>query len=290
MRLFAVFALLLGLLAGLSAQQYPVGAPNTTSQEYREALKRMGIDQNLGGLVDQDADVVTDTGQHVKFGSLLGKRPVIVLPMFYTCKSACGLMTDNLLRNLVKIDSLSVGVDFDVVMVGLRPVEGPDIAAAKKASLLSIYDRPGAEKGFHFLTGSYDQIQKLARSLGYRYSYNAEKDQVLHPAGLMILTEKGMISRYMFGVDFPQEVLRRSILAAKRQEVGSKAEPIMFGCIMVDPVTGQRTLNIRRTLEVLGMLTVAIVAGSIIYMSRKHRDGSNYQNGAQEGAKPSNPA
>lgn len=277
----------LGVTAIAASQQYPVAAPNTSSQAYKDALKRMGIDQNLGGMVDGDVDVTLEDGRKVKFASLLGKRPLIVLPMFYTCKSACGLMTDSLLRNLVKIQSLSAGTDFDVAMVGLRPIEGADIAAAKKASLLQIYDRPGAAAGFHFLTGSYDQIQKLARSLGYRYSYDAQKDQVLHPAGLMILTEKGMISRYIYGVDFPQEVLRRSILAAKRQEVGSKAEPLMFGCIMVDPVTGQRTLNIRRTLEVLGMLTVAVVAGSIIYMSRKHKDGSSYSAAAQEGATPS---
>jgi len=64
---------------------------------------------------------------------------------------------------LVKFD---VGKEFDVVTVSFDPTDTPALAAAKKAEILKRYKRPGAENGWHFLTGSQESITALTTADG----------------------------------------------------------------------------------------------------------------------------
>lgn len=266
---------LLAVAAYGVAQAPPVRPGPTGGQLYKEAVAKMGLDQKLGDTVEKDAEVVTEYGEKIKFGDLLGKRPILLVPIFYTCKSACGLTADSVLKNLVKVESLNAGQQYDVVFLSINPTETPEIALAKKKSLLMIYDRPGADKGFHFLTGTFENVNRIAQSVGFRYVWNEATKQVFHPTGIMVLTKDGLISRYFYGTDYPGQQLKVAFQTASYGKQGPRSEPILMGCIMVDPVTGQRSLNIMRTLQVLGGATVLIVLISILTMSLKYRTPAN---------------
>ena len=63
-----------------------------------------------------------------------------------------------------------------------------ELAAAKKASYVESYGRPGAAEGWHFLTGEQESIDRLTSAVGFRYSYDTKHDQFAHPSGVMVLT------------------------------------------------------------------------------------------------------
>ena len=46
--------------------------------------------------------------------------------------------------------------------------------------------RPGAEQGWHFLTGPQPIVRQIAETVGFPYRYDAELDQYLHPAGFVL--------------------------------------------------------------------------------------------------------
>lgn len=253
------------------AQDFPVAVGASAGAAYKKAIRNMGFDQKLGSTVEKDAEVYDETGAKIKFGSLLGKRPVLLLPMFYTCKSACGLEVDGVVKGIVGLNGMSAGEQFDVVFLSINPLETPDLAMAKKQSLLKIYDRPEAAKGLHFLTGSYENVSKITRSIGFRYVWRPETAQVYHPTGLVILTKDGKASRYFYGTEYPSKQLQAAFNDGAQNKIGLKSEEIMMGCIMVDPVTGARSLNIMRIIQIFGFLTVAVLFGSIAFMSYKHR-------------------
>ena len=54
--------------------------------------------------------------------------------------------------------SFNVSEQFDVLAVSFDPSETPELANQKKDAYLKRYARPGAEKGFHFLTGDEPAI------------------------------------------------------------------------------------------------------------------------------------
>ncbi len=59
--------------------------------------------------------------------------------------------------------SLDAGKDYQVVTVSFDPRETPELAAAKKKTYLERYGRPGAEAGWHFLTGDEELHQAADR-------------------------------------------------------------------------------------------------------------------------------
>ena len=137
--------------------------------------------------------------------------------------------------------------------------------------ILAAYHVPGGDVGVHGLTGNYDQIRAVTDALGFRYSYNPTTHLINHPAGMMFLDKNGVIRGYMYGAEYPTEVIEKNIQAATQQVEGVKPEVILLGCVMIDPVTGKRTLVIKNIMIVLGCTTALILFGSIFHMSRKYK-------------------
>ncbi|MBI3721167.1 MAG: SCO family protein [Fimbriimonas ginsengisoli] len=235
-------------------------------------LSRMGIDQKLGAQVPMDTQFTDETGKTVRFGDLFAGRPVLLVPMFYQCHGICEVTVEALLKTTAKLKKTSaVGEKFDVILLSIHPKETPEQAMAKKREILEVYERPQSAPSWHCLTGSLESIHQVTDAVGFRYDYKPETDQINHPAGAIILTPRGMVSSYIFGVDYPTIVLEDGFALASREAVGKKAEPILLGCIMLDPLTGKRTLVIENVLKLAGMLTVLILGLAILKMSLAHR-------------------
>jgi protein SCO1 len=262
------------------AQAPPMGSPQ------EKLTDKMGITQRLGAYVPTDVAFTDETGKQVQFGDLLGERPVILIPLFYRCTTMCISITDGLVKTLSKAtrnDSLKPGRDFDVVMLGIHPKETHELAMAKKIEIFNILTPPAgrtedtvwrnsAERGWHLLTGDMQSVRQITDAVGFKFSYDEQKDLINHPTCSIILTPDGKISSYTIGNGFPTKVLEDAIETAALNEVGRKADQsFMFGCIMLDPNTGKYTLVIQNVLRLAGILTVLIIAASIFTMSMKER-------------------
>ncbi len=235
-------------------------------------IDKIQIVQKLNAQVPLDLTFRDETGKTVRLGEYFGKRPVVLMLIFYRCRGYCAMEMDGALDSLRAIKKERVGTDFDVLTVSIHPKETPDEAAANKKSALQRYNRPGAEAGWHSLVGDMPNIRKLADSVGFNFMYNEQKDQVVHPAGLMVLTPSGQVSQYYYGVKYPQRPMRESLLAAARSKIGTVVEqPILLGCLQYDPKTGKARLVVMQTLKVSGILTLVILGSSILMMSVRHR-------------------
>src|SRR5205823_5719701 len=80
------------------------------------------------------------------------------------------------------------GNQFNVLTVSFDSRETPRLAAAKKRVYVERYGRPGAERGWAFLTGEPGPIRRLADSVGFHYAYDAGLEQFAHATGIVVLT------------------------------------------------------------------------------------------------------
>ncbi len=237
-----------------------------------DVLDKMGIDQRLGAFVPGDVPLTDQNGRQIKFGDLYGKRPLVIMPMFFSCLSACPVETDALVRTVIQMPELSVGRDFDVVMLSLNPKETNELTQPRWRGVVRLYNRPSGEEGFHFLTGKLEDVRKITNALGFRWTYREEDDQINHPAGLMILSSQGQITSYMINKEFPQRFLLQNLIDAKQGKVGPKSETILFGCIMIDHATGARSLVIENVIRLFAgvfAIGMAIWIGALSLGGRK---------------------
>jgi protein SCO1 len=233
-------------------------------------LSKVGLDQNLDARLPLDLAFRDESGRAVRLGDYFGARPVILTLVYYRCPMLCGLELNGLARSLKPL-SLDVGKDFDVVTVSIDPEEDPGLAAAKKANYMKRYGRAGAERGWHFLTGDREPIARLARAVGFRYTYNPQSRQFAHAAGLVILTPTGRIARYFYGIDFPAKDLQFGLIDASAGKVGSPIARLLLLCYHYDPATGKYSLAIVALLRVLGTATALALGAYIVAMLRRDR-------------------
>ena len=170
-------------------------------------LKNVGFQQRLNEQIPPDLTFRDETGKPVRLGDYFGKRPVILNLVYYQCPMLCGEVLSGLTKSL-KILKFDVGKQFDVLTVSFDPRETPELAAAKKAQILKNYGRPGAENGWHFLTGEQSSIAALTNAAGFQYQFDPKTGQFAHVAAILVLTPEGKVAQYYYGVEYAPKDLR----------------------------------------------------------------------------------
>jgi len=265
-RFWLSFVLLLGVIAYVNAST--VLANGTRP----EALRSVAFDQKLNEQVPLDLTFRDEIGRAVKLGEYFGNKPVILMFMYYECPNLCPLALDGLVRSLKPL-SFNLGKEFNVLTVGIDPSEGPQLAAAKKQEYLPRYGRPGAESGWHFLTGEENSIKSLTRAVGFRYAYDGKTHQFAHASGIVILTPQGRISRYFYGIEYAPRDLRLSLIEASSNRIGSPIDQLLLFCYRYDATTGKYTLAVMNVLRLAGLATVLGLSAFVLVMVRRDRLG-----------------
>jgi protein SCO1/2 len=266
----AVQALLASLALALlppfaSAQMGAVPPPRPATPG---VLQEIGFDQRLGEALPMGAVFTDDQGRSVRLGDYFGKRPVVLSFVYYECPMLCTIGLNGL-QAALKVLSFVPGQEFEVVTVSFDAKETPALAAAKKRAYLARYQRPGAEAGWHFLTGSDASIEALTRAAGFRYVWDEATKQFAHPAGLVVATPEGRISHYLFGVEYAPKDLRFSLIEAAAGRIGNVADQLLLYCYQYDPQTGRYSASILNVVRALAVLTVLVLVGFIVTASRQ---------------------
>jgi protein SCO1/2 len=241
----------------------PVGGP--------PILRDVGIDHHEGKSIPFDATFRDENGRTVRLAEYFGQKPVILALVYYRCPMLCTMVLNDLTRSMNALTE-SAGNQFTVLAVSFDPNETPELAAAKKQQYIRAYRRPGAEAGWHFLTGPQESIARLTSAVGFRYAWDKKNQQWAHSSGLIILTPDGRISRYFFGIDYAPDDLRLSLAEAGKKKISpSVSTRVLLYCFHYDPTTGKYGLAIMRLLQTGGVIILLLLGGSIWLTVRRDR-------------------
>jgi protein SCO1/2 len=233
-------------------------------------LNGVGIDQKIGAFVPPDLVFNDEHGDAVQLSEFFGNRPIVLVLVYYQCPMLCTMVLNDLLRTMRSMPE-NIGKDFDVLAVSFDPRDTPELALMKKKTYLAQYNRPGAEVGWHFLTGQQTSIAALTDAVGFRYVWDPKFQVYAHASGIIVLTPGGKISRYFFGIDYAPKDLRIALTEANQGHTGGLADAVLLYCFCYDPVTGKYGLAISHLLKIGGVLTMLVLSGFVVTMLRRER-------------------
>jgi protein SCO1/2 len=265
--LLASGLLSLALLAYPAACKAQLTGPVQSIGVRPELLRDVGIDQKLNEEIPLNLAFHDEHGGAVTLSEFFGQKPVVLALVYYDCPMLCTQVLNGLDRSLRDVP-MDIGKDFNVVTVSIDPSETPKLAAAKHDLYSGIYGRPGAEQGWHFLTGEEAQIRQLANSVGFRYAYDADSKQFAHASAVMVLTPEGKVSRYFYGITYPARDMRLGLVEASEGKIGSAVDQVLLFCYHYDPVTGKYGILISRVIKAGGLLTVLAIGILVLVLSR----------------------
>ena len=281
----AALALVSSAAAARAQQSLPgsdaAGRPEVKSTD-AGILRKVAFEQNLNAQLPLDTILKDESGRDVAIGAYFGKKPVVLLFVYFECPMLCTLELNGLIRNLRAL-SLSVGNEFDIVTVSIDPTETPALARAKKKGYVARYNRPGSEAGWHFLTGDRAAIQRLTDVVGFKFAYDPKSKQYAHPAGLVVVTPQGRLARYIYGVDFPANNLRWALVEASAGKIGTPVDRMLLMCFHYDPSTGRYNFVVMAAVRILGVATLAGLAAFVSLSFARDRQRS------RRGTRPTDP-
>ncbi len=239
-----------------------------------DILDDIGIEQKLDAQIPLELKFTSDTGKEIQLKDLMNGKPVVLSLVYYECPMLCTMVLNGLLK-AVNVLSFDIGNEFDVITVSFDPSETAEMASKKKDVYLEQYDREGAAKGWHFLTGEEEAIKKLTAAVGFKYKYNPDNDEYVHASGIMVLTPEGKISRYAYGIEYSSRDLKLSLMEAAKEKIGSPVDQILLYCYHYDPTTGKYGVVIMNVIRVVGTITVVLLFSFIFIMLRRDRRAKN---------------
>ena len=251
------------------AQPRPTST-GTPAAEVPAQLREVGFDQNLDQALPLGVEFKDEEGRTVKIGDYFGRRPVVLAFVYYGCPMLC-LQSLSSLAATLSVLSENPGEDFEVVNVSIDPRETPTLALEKKAHYVERSGKPSIARGWHFLTGTEANIRQLTRAAGFRYVWDASLQQFAHPAGIVIATPQGKVSRYLFGIDYGPRDLRLALLDASKERISSPLKRALLYCYHYDEATGRYSLAIMRVVRLAGAATVLSLGTLIFVWTRRER-------------------
>jgi protein SCO1/2 len=233
-------------------------------------LTQIGIDQKPGAEIDRNISFIDESGRNVKLGDYLGKKPVILTPVYYECPMLCSMLLNGLVHTM-HVMPITAGKDFEIVTFSIDPKEQSQLAAEKKQHYVRDYGRAQASDGWHFLTGSEESIRKLTSEIGFRYTYDTYTKQWAHASGIVLLTPDGVISKYFYGIEYDPKDLRLGVVEASNGKIGSLVDHVLLYCFQYNPTTGKYSIAIMRLLRVAALATALLLAAYMLVGSKRRR-------------------
>lgn len=264
-RLPALAAGLLVLVLGTAA------AARGQDVRLDSALAGAGLDARLGQTIPQDLVFFDEAGRAVSLGSYFdGRTPVLLTMVYHNCPMLCSMVLDGLTKSLKELAWVP-GEEYEVVTVSFAADETPELAARQKERYLKLLGKPGAEAGWHFLTGDEAAIQALAEAIGFQYNWVEAQQTYAHPAVLTFASGDGMITRYLQGLEFPPRHVRNALVEASEGQIGSPLDQALLFCFRFDPSVNSYVLHAANLMKVGGALTLLALGVMLLFFFRREQ-------------------
>jgi len=251
------------------------------------------VHEQTGSVIPLDAEFRTSDGALITLrDALQGDLPTILTFNYSDCPMLCSLQLNGLSAVLpalaTKVDwadgngkkvGFAIGTQFRILSIDLEPKEPLEKLAKMKARYIDHLPekmRESAAKGWTFLAaakaGDDTQIRRVAESVGFKYVYIPDRAEWAHPAALIFLSTKGIVTRYVYGIEFPADVMRESIVKAGLAEMSS-AVGFMNRCYHFDPDANNhsRAGVFALRLGAAGFV-VLLLAGFGVFRMRRRRE------------------
>ena len=249
--------ILLAALVGLFV------CPAAGAQVVRDSVAElMGIDiiEHLGDSLPLNLSFVDDNGNKVTLSDYFkGDKPVLLTLGYYECPMLCNLVFNGVSDGIKELGWVP-GEKYEVVSVSIDPLETFELAAAKKANYIKNLEMPEAAAGWHFLVTGSENAKTLADAIGFEYYYVEDRDEYAHAAAAYLISPEGVISRYLYGIQYTGTNLKLGLLEASEGKIGSTLDRILLYCYRYDPDAKGYVLFAQNAMRVGGVATVFLIA------------------------------
>ncbi len=236
-----------------------------------QELKKIGVDEHLGGYIPLDVPVITTSGDTVQLSTVFQTgKPVLFTLAYYDCPMLCSMVLDGVSQSINTLNWESRN-RYQVITVSIDAGETPLQAKEKREAYINRAEDASLKYNWSFFTAPQSTIDTLSRALGFQYYYVPETDEFAHPAVVFILSPEGKISRYLYGLNYEPKDLKFSLMEASDGKIGSTVEQLLLFCYHYDATENTYVLFARNIMRIGGVITMILLGGFLFIYWKKEK-------------------
>lgn len=230
-----------------------------TPRDYRD----VGVTLPVNAAAPADVRVIDESGRTRTLGEFISMPSVLVFAD-YTCTTLCGPIVAFVASALEK-SGLKAESQYRLIVVGLDPKDGAAAVAEMRREHLG--SDALLTDATAFVTADQAAIARLTAALGYRYFYDAEHDQYVHPGAAYVLRTDGHVSRVLAGLGISSSDMRLALVEAGQGRIGTLGDQVRLLCSGFDPAHGAYNLMVSRLLAGGALATMLMLGGGIALLA-----------------------
>tara|TARA_R110000868_G_scaffold241497_1_gene496193 strand:+ start:191126 stop:192082 length:957 start_codon:yes stop_codon:yes gene_type:complete len=262
----------------------PASAQRVLDKEEIRQLNGVDLLESQGSKLPMDAVFTTADGRDVALAQyFLDDKPTILALVYYECPIVCPTVLRSLGNTINDLD-YTAGEDYRILVISFDHNEGTTQALNKREDFIRTYERsktnPAARQGIEFFTGSEESIRALAGSVGFAFNEIAGGEYA-HPISLMAVSPEGILTRYIYGYDYPTQDLKLTLLDASQGKIAASiGDRLLHFCYRYDPLAGSYSLVAFRVMQIGAGLSAVILATIIglLFLGERTREKKRLAN------------
>lgn len=246
----------------ISILVFMVGANLTSAQDSKVNVE-VGIIEHLGDTIPLDLTFYNTDNDTVTLRELVTK-PTVFSFVYFDCPGLCSPLLDGVADVVSKTD-LQLGEDYNVITISFNTKDTPEKAKEKKKNFIT---KIGEEhqSAWKYLTGEQENIAKITEAMGFMYK--PQGVDFAHPSAIIVVSPKGKITRYLYGIDFLPFDLKMAVTEAQTGIERPTINKVLQYCFAYDPKSQGYTLQITKVFGTL-IISVAIIIFLVLLFKRR---------------------
>jgi protein SCO1/2 len=221
----------------------------------------------LDQTIPLDLKFFNEDSVSVSLGQLINK-PTVLSFVYYDCPGICTYLQEGV-SELIANSDLVLGQDYDVITISFNYRDKPSAAVIKKANFttkIPIEKR----KYWNYLTGDSASINKILTSAGYKIKI-AGLD-FSHPSGIVILSPKGKITRYFYGLNYLPFDFKMAVIEAQKGLSRPTINKILEFCFSYDQQGKKYSLQVTKVAATIIIFFAVVLFLILIIKSKKRKN------------------
>lgn len=214
----------------------------------------IGIVEHLGDTIPLDLWFLNENSDTVTLRQLIDK-PTILCFVYFDCPNLCSPLMDGISDMVSKLD-LTLGKDYQIITLSFNTRDTPEKAREKKLNFVQKMSKEN-QKSWFYLTGVEENIKIITDAIGFKYK--AQGLDFAHASAIYVLSPKGRITRYLYGLTFLPFDVKMAIIEAQKGIPRPTINKILEYCFAYNPGSHTYTLQVTRIMGVTILLIALIV-------------------------------
>ncbi len=228
----------------------------------------VAVIEHLGDTIPLGLQFLNENAEKVTLKQLINK-PTILSFVYFDCPGLCSPLLEGVGKVIKKTD-LVLGVDYQVITISFNFRDTPEKAKEKKDRFTDRYSK-GHEDGWIFLTTDSTTIFKITDATGFKTK--AVGLDFIHPSAIIAVSPTGMITRYLYGIEFLPIDFKMAIIEANKEQPRTSIQKILMVCYTYDATNKRFALDITKIAGIIIVFFLLVfVVAFLIKPKKKNKE------------------